>query len=255
MHREVWFATIPARMDERMARFPTTRWSLIEQAAERNPGESSYALAELCRHYWYPVYSFIRSRGATADEAEDLTQEYFSRVLEGRLLAAADRARGRFRTLLRIDCGFFLADMHDRQRARKRGGGVRPLSLASSSANQRFDLEPVDRLESADLFDRAWALDVLARALQRLASEEAREGRDAAFQHLRDVLVPNTAHVSHAVLAGQLGMSESAVEGAVRRLRGRYRLALRTTVAETLDSPTEEEIDEEVRDLFAALGR
>jgi RNA polymerase sigma-70 factor (ECF subfamily) len=238
-----------------MGCFPTTQWGCIAEARDRESSGADAAISEICESYWYPIYSFIRSRGHSADEAADLTQEYFARLLEGRLLAAAMRGKGRFRTLLRTDCGFFLADQRDRQRRRKRGGGLRVTSLDTAAAGQRYDLEPFDRLEPEHLFDRAWALDVLSRALQRLAREETEAGRGGAFEHFRQALIDGPRSVSHAVLADRLGSSESAVEGALRRLRKRYRLALRSTVAETLDGPTESDVDDEIRDLFVALSR
>jgi RNA polymerase sigma-70 factor (ECF subfamily) len=238
-----------------MARFPTTQWSCVAEASDRALPGADAALAEICRGYWYPIYSLIRSRGYSADEAADLTQEYFTRLLEGRLLAAADYRRGRFRTLLRTDCGYFLADQLERRRALKRGGGVREFSLDAVAANHRYHLEPSHRLGPEHLFDRAWALDVLSRALARLGREETEAGRGAAFEQFRPILVDGPRSISYATLAQRLGMSESAIEGAVRRLRGRYRVTLRATVAETFDDATEADVDDEIRNLFAALSR
>ncbi len=234
--------------------FPTTRWGCVATAGDRNSAGSDAALAEICREYWYPIYSFIRSRGHSADEASDLTQEYFARLLEGRLLLAADCNRGRFRTLLRTDCSYFLADDRTWRRRRKRGGGLRKWSL-DADPDLRYRLEPSERLDPEHLFDRAWAFDVLSRALERLAREEEEAGRAGAFRHFRGVLVNGPRSVSYSELAGRLGLSETAVEGALRRLRARFGVALRATVGETLRDPTEGDVDAEIRDLFAALSR
>jgi DNA-directed RNA polymerase specialized sigma24 family protein len=236
--------------------FPTTQWGCVAEAGAPDSPGARDALSNLCQCYWYPIYSFVRSRGYPPDEAADLTQEYFGRLLEGRLLGAADRRKGRFRNLLRTDCGYFLADQRDRRRARKRGGDRDRLSLDADidDAERRYRLEPCDRLDPERLFDRAWALDLLGRALDRLAAAESGAGRGAAFERLRVVLTDGPRVVPYATLAADLGTTEGAVEIAVRRLRGRYRAALRTEVAATLGDPSEAEVDDEIRDLFVALG-
>jgi DNA-directed RNA polymerase specialized sigma24 family protein len=238
-----------------MVIFPTTQWSHDCEAKQRAGSGADSALARVCQAYWYPIYSFIRSHGHTEDVAADLTQDYFARLMEGRLLAVADRRHGRFRALLRTDCRFFLADMRDRASSEKRGGGVQHFSLDAALADYRYRIEPVDRLEPEHLFDRAWALEVLARALERLGHEETECGRGVSFGYFRDLLTDAASSPSYAQLGVRLNRSEAAIEGAVRRLRSRYRQALRATVAETRDHPTEAEIDEEILDLFAALAR
>jgi RNA polymerase sigma-70 factor (ECF subfamily) len=237
-----------------MARFPTTQWRSVAEAGDRLSPGGDNALAEICRCYWYPIYSFIRSRGYSADEAAELTQDYFARLLEGRLLKAADHRRGRFRTLLRTDCGYFLADQQKRRRTLKRGGGFRELSLDAAAADHRFHREQQDRWGAERRFDRAWALDVLSRALARLEREEIEAGRGMAFESLRTVFT-DVRSISHATLARQLGTTESAIDGAVRRLRKRYQRALRVTVVETLDNPTTSEVDDEIRELFVVLSQ
>jgi len=238
-----------------MARFPTTHWGCLAEAADPGLPGADAAVAEICRSYWYPIYSYIRARGHSAAEAADLTQDYFVRLLEGRLLGAADRRKGRFRDLLRTDCGFFLADRNDRLWARKRGGGVGNLALDITAADRRYRLGPCDRLDPDRLFDRAWALDVVNQALDRLAREEIEAGRAKAFEHFREILEGEGRAVSYRTLAERLGSTAIAIEGAVRRLRKRYRVALRATVAETLDHPTEADVADEIQELFAALAR
>jgi len=238
-----------------MPLFPTTRWSWVEAAGDPESPQFSDALASLCEGYWYPIYGFIRSRGHTAEEAADLTQEYVTRLLRRRLFHAADPERGRFRTLLLTDCAHFLADQRDRGRAIKRGGQARCFSLDAAAADHRYHLEPADPLEPEQRFERAWALEVLNHALDRLEREETEAGRNATFRRFREFLVPGTRTATHAELAERFAMSISAVEGLLRRLRTRYGQALRATVAETLDDASETDIDDEIRDLFKALSR
>ncbi len=139
------------------APFPTTRWGRVVDAVEGGSTASRQALADLCQAYWYPIYAFIRRRGHGADETLDLTQDFFVRVLERDILASADPEKGRFRAFLRADCGFFLADQRDRDRAVKRGGGVIPLSIVARDAEGRYLVEPAETETPERLFDRAWA--------------------------------------------------------------------------------------------------
>ncbi len=216
---------------------------------------SHAALAELCRAYWYPVYTLIRSRGCSADETADLTQDFFERLIEGRLLRVAELSKGRFRDLLRRDCGFFLADCRDRSRAPKRGGAVDQLSLDIANAELRYGVEPCDRLDPERRFDRAWALDVLTRALDRLERQEDAAGRGANFSRLKPFLTDSERATPYATLARQIGTTVGAVKAAVGRLRARYRVAPRAEVAATLDDPSDASVDEEIRELFIALGQ
>jgi len=239
--------------DPSAAQFPTTRWSRVFAAADPAASESRAALAELCAAYWYPLYAFVRRKGYDADRAADLTQGYFARLLDSDLLARADQTRGRFRAFLRADCGFFLAHQGERERARKRGGGAVPLSIDARDAEGRYLREPADPALTPDrLFDRAWALRLLDGVLGQLAGEYAAAGQSERFEALRATLGGRS--ISHAEVAARLGTTEAAVEAAARRLRARYRTALREQIAATLDGPTEAAIDAEIRDLFAALG-
>lgn len=235
------------------APFPTTRWSRVVAAGDPATPEARAALAELFAAYWYPIYALIRRRGHPADEARDLTQDYFARLLEKGTLAAADPARGRFRSFLRTDCGSFLADRRDRQHALKRGGGLTVVSFDATDADARYRAEPADTLTPERLFDRAWALTLLEGVLDRLAADYAAAGRGAWFAWLRPVLTGGPGAVPYARISAQLGTTEAAVQQAVSRLRKRYRAALRERIAATLDEPDEATIEEEIRDLFAAL--
>lgn len=239
-----------------MAGFPTTRWSRVVQAGgdHADPGARD-ALAELCAAYWYPIYAFIRGRCHDAEDAADLTQEYFTRLLEKGVLAGVDRHRGRFRAFLRTDCSFFLSDQRDRREAGKRGGRavVLSLSIDRDDAEDRYRLEPVDTLTPDRLFDRAWTLVLLEQVMGQLGREYADSGRGGLFEGLKAVLIDAARGESYAELGRRLGLSESAVEGAARRLRGRYRELLRRRIAATLEDPSD--LDDEIGDLFTALRR
>jgi RNA polymerase sigma-70 factor (ECF subfamily) len=238
-----------------MASFPTTQWCRIAEASNADSPAGAAARAELCRQYWYPIYSFIRSRGHSPDEASDLTQDYFCRLLEGGLLAAADQSKGRFRSLLRVDCGYFLADRRDHERAQKRGGDHNHLSLDIHDAERRYTLEPTDHLCPDRLFDRNWALELLDRALRSVALEEAASGRGATFETLRPALTDQPRNMPSGALAERTGTTVAAVRSALQRLRFRYRQALRAEVAATLADPSEAEVDDEIRALFLVFSR
>ncbi len=241
--------------DASAARFPTTHWSRIAAVGDHaTPGDRE-ALAELCRAYWYPLYAFIRRRGYDPADAQDLTQSYFARLLERSVLAAADQNKGRFRAFLRTDCGFFLADHRDRERALKRGGGTPPVSIDARNAEGRYRVEPADSATPERLFDRDWALTLLDRVLDVLERQYADSGRSAFFDRLKIVLTDGPRAIAYGAIAGEFGMTEGAVEGAVRRLRRRYRTLLHAQIADTLDDPSPDAVADEIRDLFAALGR
>jgi RNA polymerase sigma-70 factor (ECF subfamily) len=235
------------------ARFPTTHWGRVVAAGDPAAPGTREALAELYAAYWYPLYAFIRRQGQAPEAAADLTQDYFARLIEQGVLAIADRRKGRFRAFLRTDCGFFLADARDRQAARKRGGDAVVLLIDVTGAEGRYRLEPADPLTPERLFDRAWALTLLERVHDRLRREAAAAGRAEAFERLAVLLTDGPRSVPHATLAAQLGTTVAAVESAARRLRGRFRDLLRGEIAATLDDPSDAEVDDEIRALFAAL--
>jgi RNA polymerase sigma-70 factor (ECF subfamily) len=238
------------------ASFPTTRWSRILAAREADPAasEAREALAELCRAYWYPLYTFIRSRGHDPETSRDLTQDFFARLIEADFLAGVDRGRGKFRSFLLAACTHFLANRRDFERAAKRGGGRRIVSIDATEAEGRYGLEPSHRLTPEALFARRWALTVLAQALDRLRDEHQATGpaQLERFEALRQTLTGDGRRVPYAELAARLGMTEGAIQVAVHRLRRRYREVLRELIAATVSDPAE--IDEEIRDLFAALA-
>ncbi len=235
-------------------RFPTTRWTLVVGAAE-GLGGAREPLAELCRAYWYPTYAFIRRKGHPPDRALDLVQSYFARLIERGAIAAVNPAKGRFRAFLLADCGFFLADQLDHDRALKRGGGTTPISIDARDAEGRYLVEPVDDETPDRLFDRAWAVALIARAFDRLAEEHREPPRARLFDQLKGVLAGGSKALLLANIAEDLGMTVAAVESASRRLRKRFADAVRSEIAATLDDPTPERVEDEVRALFEALGR
>ncbi len=243
-------------MNESVSRagFPTTRWSRVAHAVNPAAPEARAALAELCEAYWYPIYAFIRRKGHGPDEALDLTQDYFTRLLETGVLASADHRRGRFRAFLRTDCGFFLSHNREQRLALKRGGGQTELSIDARDAEGRYLREPVDATTPERLFDQTWAVNLLDEVLKQLAREYADTGRATQFEILQGAIGKQARHVSYSDLGIQLKTSEVAVQQAVQRLRERYKAILRERIAATLDDPDEAAINDEIRDLFAALA-
>lgn len=233
------------------AHFPTTRWSLVLQAGNPNSPLARESLAELCRAYWYPLYAYIRRRGNVPEQAKDLTQDFFARALEKGLLAEADPNRGRFRSFLRTVCTHFLANRHDWDQARKRGGSQTVLPIDSVEAEGRYALELADDLTPERIFDRSWALTLLGRVLDQLGREYDNAGKGTTFEALRDMLSGDPELHSYSAVAARLGMSEGAARVAAHRLRRRYGDLLRQEIAATVTEPTE--IDEEIKDLFDAL--
>ena len=231
--------------------FPTTRWTLVLAAGSPERKEARSALIYLCESYWYPLYAYLRRRGYPADEAQDLTQEFFVRVLEGRYLDRADREKGRFRAFLITSMKFFLADEADRNRAQKRGGGT-VLSLEFSSGEDRYQREPAHDETPEWIFERRWALSVLDRVVERLRSEFMQHGRPEHFERLK-VFLLGQSDAPYAALAREMNTSEGALKVAIHRLRKRYRELFRLEIADTVADPGE--VESELRFLAAALTR
>ena len=221
-------------------------------ARDRATPEAREARAGLGAAYWYPLYAFIRRKGRGPDEALDLTQDYFTRLLERGTVATADAERGRFRSFLLADCTRFLADRRDHDRAVKRGGGVAPLSIDARDAESRYLREPSHDRTAERLFERNWALALLDAVLARLRREYEGSGRAEVFEILKVVLTDVPRAVPQAELAGRLGTTEAAVQVAVHRLRRRYRDLIRAAITATVGGAVE--IEDELRDLFTALG-
>ena len=235
--------------------FPSTCWGQIAAAGLRASAEDREALADLCRAYWYPIYAFIRRKGHDPDEAQDLTQSYFARLLEKGVLLAADPERGRFRTFLLTDCTHFLSDRRDHDRAKKRGGGAAPVSIDARDAEGRYLAEPADGASPAHRFERAWAVTLLDRVLEHLEFEQEAAGRSALFARLKPALTDGPDPTPYADIAAEFGTTVIAVQSAAQRLRRRFRELVRSEIAATLDEPTEAHISDEIRALFAILAR
>jgi RNA polymerase sigma-70 factor (ECF subfamily) len=234
------------------ARFATTHWSLVAAAGHQALPQARDALAALCTAYWYPLYCFVLRQGHDAPAAQDLTQEFFARLLEKDYLQAAERGRGKFRTFLLTCLRHFLANEHDRARAQKRGGGHSLLTLDFAAAEARVTGELCHDLTPERLFERRWALTLLEQVLGRLREEFTSAGNAVQFDALKSYLTADSPAASYAAVAERLGMSEGAVKVSVHRLRKRYRELLREEIGRTVDDPVQ--IDAEIRDLFAALG-
>jgi len=231
------------------SQFPTTRWTMVVAAGDPNRKEARSALVALCENYWYPLYAYLRRRGYPPDQAQDLTQEFFMRVLEGRYLNRADPEKGRFRSFILSSLKFFVADEEDRQRARKRGGGL-PVPLEFSSGEERYQREPAHDETPERIFERRWALSVLDRVVEKLRDEFVRHGRPEHFERLKVFLLGHS-DAPYAALAHELNTSEGALKVAIHRLRKRYRELFRQEIADTVADPAE--VESELRFLAAVL--
>jgi RNA polymerase sigma-70 factor (ECF subfamily) len=233
-------------------RFPTTHWSRIVAAQGPAAPEARDALVALCTDYWYPIYSFIRHRGYRPDQAADLTQDFFARLLEPGAFATASPRIGRFRSFLRGACSHFLSNYRDREEALKRGGGSRVISIDRLEAEGRFGSEPAHELTADRAFERKWALTLLDRALHRLDAELVQAKNRPLLERLRPVVFGEDGARSYREIAGEVGTSESAVKMAAHRLRQRYRELLHEEIARTVADPAE--IESEISELMKALA-
>jgi RNA polymerase sigma factor (sigma-70 family) len=233
------------------ASFATTHWSLVLAAGKRALPESEKALAALCQAYWPPVYLFVRRQVADVHEAQDLTQAFFTPLLEKNILRVAQPSRGRFRSFLLASVRNFLLNEWDKQKAHKRGGGQKLLALDFEQHDSTYTHEPADLLTAERLYERQWVLALLEQVMGRLRTEYGKAGKAAIFERLKGSLAGSDGETSLAEIAGELGISANAAKVAAHRLRTRYRELLRAEVAQTLADP--HEIDDEIRQLFAAL--
>jgi RNA polymerase sigma factor (sigma-70 family) len=236
--------------------FPSTHWSVVFAAgrSEAEPQMAGAALAELCQGYWAPLYGFVRSRGHTVHDAQDLTQGFFAYVLEHKVYARANRQKGRFRSFLLASLKNFLADAADREQTLKRGGAQIFLPLHEDQAQEAESLfQTHSGINNEDwLFDRSWAEALVATALERLSADYRREAKEQLFKELR-IFIAGGAEPppTYAELTNRLGITESTLRSHVTRLRARYREALRTEVRRTVDS--EKQVDQELRELLHVL--
>ena len=233
--------------------FVTTDWSVVLDAKGDDSGRSSEALERLCRIYWPPLYAFIRRNGYNSADAQDLTQEFFSRLLSKDYLCHLRDQRGKFRSFLLTFVKHFLSDERTKASAQKRGGGQAVLSFDDTSAEDQYAAEAADHLGPDQLFERSWAQTVLNQALQRLTGEYSSSGKGLLFEKLKDVQPGEHGPRSYAELGSELGMTEVAIKSAVHRLRRRHREILREEIARTVMRP--EDVDDEIRYLIALLSK
>jgi RNA polymerase sigma factor (sigma-70 family) len=236
--------------------FPSTHWSVVLAAgrSEAEPAIAGAALAELCQAYWAPLYGFVRSRGHTVHDAQDLTQSFFAYVLEHKVYARVDRRKGRFRSFLLASLKNFLADAADRERTLKRGGAQFFLPLHEGQAQEAESLfQTHSGIVNEDwLFDRSWAEALVAAALERLSADYKREAKERLFKELRTFIAGGAKPPpTYAELTDRLGITESTLRSHVTRLRARYREALRTEVRRTVN--TERQVEQELRELLRVL--
>ena len=236
--------------------FPSTHWSVVLAAgrSQVEPQLAHAALAELCQTYWAPLYGFVRSRGYAVHDAQDLTQSFFAYLIEHKIYARVDRQKGRFRSFLLASLKNFLADVSDRERTLKRGGGQNFLPLHEEQIEYAESLfHTHSRTSNADLiFDRSWAEALVAAGLERLAADYKRESKEKLFNELKIFVTSGATPLpTYGDLAARLGITESTLRSHVTRLRARYREVLRAEVRQTV--ATEAEVDEELHELLRML--
>lgn len=232
--------------------FTTTHWTVVLAAGQGGSPAAFQALERLCQTYWYPLYAYVRRQGYPPEDAQDLTQAFFERVLEKNYLAQVDRDRGRFRAFLLAALKHFLSDQRDHDRAAKRGGGKPLLPLDAQEGEERYLLEPPDPLTPEKLYERRWALTVLEQARVRLRNEFAAAGKSDLYEALTGLETGEDTKLTYAELGQRLGRSESALKSAALRLRRRYGELIREEIAHTVASASE--IEEEVRYLLAVVA-
>lgn len=232
--------------------FATTQWSLVLQAGAPGQTQSAEALATLFQKYWYPLYAYLRRRGVRQNEAEDVVQGFFTLLLEKNTLVGVTSERGRFRSFLLTAMKNYFANERDHAAAQKRGGNARRLSLDFQSGESRISLEPADNATPERLFERQWAISLLAVVMQRLEAEYHQAGKERQFAVLKETLATSGDRVGFAALAAELGLTESATRQAASRLRKRYRELLREEVRNTVADSAE--VDDEIRSLFQVLS-
>jgi RNA polymerase sigma factor (sigma-70 family) len=231
--------------------FATTHWSVVLATADQGSPQSTQALEQLCRTYWYPLYAYVRRRGYSPEDAEHLTQEFFLRLLRKNCLAQVDPSKGKFRSFLLAALNHLLANEWDRTNAVKRGGRVTFLALDLESAEQRLAETSLER-SPEQIFERCWALAFLQEVLGRLRVEVVQAGHAAHFEELKVFLTGDKPPASYATLADKLGTNEAALRKEVQRLRHRYGELLREEIVRTVASPAE--VEDELCHLFTVLS-
>ncbi len=233
--------------------FATTHWSVVLAAAGQDSLQAGEALEQLCRAYWYPLYVYVRRRGHSPEDAQDLTQQFFAHFLQKAYFRLADPARGRFRTFLLHSLSHFLVNEWKRTQRVKRGGGAACISLDVADAEHRYAKEPATTMTPERAYEQRWAMTLLEQVLAELEQEYAQAGHGRVFEELSGLLWGKDASISHAQISQRLGMTDEAVRKAVQRLRARYREWLRAKVAHTVAD--EREVEDELRYLISVVGQ
>ena len=233
------------------AQFATTHWSVVLAAGERELPQAAEALEKLCRAYWYPLYVYVRRQGNSPEDAQDLTQDFLSRLLEKNYFAKADRDRGKFRTFLLGSLKNFLVNEWKRAGRLKRGGGVEFLSIDANVAEDRYATEPANEANPDAAYEQRWAVTLIEHVLATLRREYIAADKARLFEELKGFIWGDKSTASYAEIAGHLNLTEGTVKVAVHRLRQRFRQLLRAEVAHTVARP--EDVDGELRHLIAVV--
>lgn len=241
-------------MDNRVqaTQFTTTHWSAVLEAGKGDSPGAAAALEELCRAYWYPLYAYVRRQGHSPEDASDLTQDFFARLLAKGFPQGATPGRGKFRSFLLASLRNFLVDQHRHADSVKRGGGKFTISLDQAGAEERYRVEPGHEQTPERLYEREWAMTLLDRARCRLAQEYSAAGKTELFAGLSNFPFAGKSDCSFEQVASELGMTVSALKSAVHRVRARYRELVREELAHTVADPAE--LIEEARHLIEVIG-
>ena len=235
------------------AQFQTTHWSVVLAARQDGTAEASQALESLCTDYWYPIYAWLRRQNHPPHDAQDLTQSFLVHLLDGQRLQTVHPDKGRFRSFLLASLKNFLANERDRAQALKRGGQFQFVSVDETEGEARLAREPVAPGRTPDrAFEQSWATTLLETVLARLSQEYAAAGKTAVFETLRECLSGDREAVSYRDVAARFQLTESGIKMIVLRMRRRFGELLRVEIARTVGRP--EEVDEEIRSLFAAVS-
>ncbi len=232
--------------------FATTHWSVVLAAKDLPATDAVAALEQLCQTYWYPLYAYVRHRGHSPEDAQDLTQEFFHRLLKKDYLAQVDAGKGRFRSFLLAAMTHFLSNERDRVRTIKRGGKLTFLPLEESRLEQRYQNGLPTAHSPGEIYERAWVFALLDKVLARLRAETAASRQGGRFEELKDVLMGEKPSAPYARLAAKLGTTEAALKMAVQRLRRRYAMLLREEIASTVPGP--EDVEDELRHCRGVLS-
>lgn len=231
--------------------FATTQWGLVLAAGNSESPDAQAALSRLCQAYWYPLYCWVRHHGRTPEDAQDLTQAFFAKLIEKNQFAMADQERGRFRSFLLCSLENFLRSEHEKSLTQKRGGGRSIVSWDAQSAEERYQAEPATEYSPQQLFERRWASTLVSGTLGRLRRELSTSGREELFDDLEPHLWGDDTSTPYATIAARLDMTVVAVKVTMHRLRSRYQVLLREEIAQTVADPAE--IEDELRRLFQVL--